>query len=103
MAVLLGRGAASILPSERALRVLVVAPETLRVERIARAQGISVADAKAHVASADTARRAALQDLFGVATEDLAHFDLVLNTEALSVEAAAALVVDALRRRFPLR
>ena len=103
MAVLLGRGAASILPSTRALRVLIVAPETLRAERVAQAQGISLADAKTHVARADATRRAALQELFGIATEDLTHYDLVLNTEALSVEAAAALVVDALRRRFPLR
>ena len=103
MAVLLGRGAASILPSARALRVLIVAPEALRAERTAKAQGIPLAEAAACVASADGARRAALHDRFGIAAEDLTHYDQVLNTEALSIEAAAALVVDALRRRFPLR
>ena len=102
MAVLLGRGAASILPSARALRVLIVAPEPLRIEREAQAQAIPLAEAAARVARADAARRAARRDRFGVAAEDLTHYDLVLNTEALSIEAAAALVVDALRRRFPL-
>ena len=68
-------------------------------------RGIPLDEAKACIASADGARRAALRDRFGVAAEDtFTHYDLVLNTEALSIEAAAALVVDALRRRrFPLR
>jgi hypothetical protein len=103
MAVLLGRGAASILPSARALRVLIVAPEAVRVERVAAAESISLDAAAAAVARSDRSRRAALRDRFGIAAEDLAHYDLVLNTEALSIEATAALVVDALRRRFPPR
>jgi cytidylate kinase len=74
----------------------------MRAERLAQAQAIPLAEAAACVASADGARRAALRDRFGIAAEDLTHYDLVLNTEALSIEAAAALVVDALRRRFPL-
>jgi hypothetical protein len=102
MAVVLGRGAASILPPARALRVLVVAPEAQRAERMAQAQGIPLHEAVACTASADSARRSALRERFGIAAEDLTHYDLVLNTEALSIEATAALVVDALRRRFPL-
>jgi len=101
MAVVLGRGAASILPSARALRVLVVAPVAVRAERTAQAQRIPIAEAAACVTSADGARRAALHERFGIAAEDLTHYDLVLNTESLSIEAAAALAVDALRRRFP--
>jgi hypothetical protein len=102
MAVVVGRGAAAILPPERALRVLVVAPLAVRIERTAKEQGTPRAEAEACVASADAARRAALSERFGIAAEDLTHYDLVLNKEALSVEAAAALAVDALRRRFPL-
>jgi len=102
MAVVLGRGAAAILPPDRALRVLVVAPLALRVERLAAEQAIARDEAHACITSADAARRAALAERFGIAAEDLTHYDLVLNTEALAVEAAAALAVDALRRRFPL-
>ncbi len=102
MAVVLGRGAASILPSARALRVLIVAPEATRAERTAQEKQIPLAEAAACVASADGARRSALRERFGIAAEDLTYYDLVLNTEALSIEAAAALAVDALRRRFPL-
>ena len=102
MAVVLGRGAASILPPARALRVLIVAPEAMRAERTAQAQQSPLAEAAACVASAEGARRSALRERFGIAAEDLTHYDLVLNTEALSIEAAAALAVDALRRRFPM-
>lgn len=102
MAVVVGRGAAAILPAERALRVLVVAPEPLRVARLAKLQGIPLGEAEACVQSADAARRAALSERFGIAAEDLSHYDLVVNTEALPVEAAAALTVDAFRRRFPV-
>ena len=102
MAVLLGRGAAAILPPSHALRVLVVAPDALRAERLSKDQGIDLAEARACVASADAARHAALAG-FGFVAEDLTHYDLVLNTEALSIDAVAALTVDALRRRFPLR
>lgn len=103
MAVVVGRGAAALLPPERALRVLVVAPLDLRVGRLAASQGIGHDEAHACVASADAARRAALAGRFGIAAEDLTHYDLVLNTEALPVDAVAALIVDAFRRRFPLR
>jgi hypothetical protein len=102
MVVVVGRGAAALLPPERALRVLVVAPLDLRVERLAALQGIGRDEALACVASADAARRAALSERFGVAAEDLSHYDLVLNTEAFTIDAAAALAVDSLRRRFPL-
>jgi cytidylate kinase len=101
MAVVLGRGAAAILPPARALRLLIVAPAPLRASRLAEAQRIPIDEAAACIASADTARRAALRERCGIAAEDLGHYDLVLNTEALSVEACAALAVDAVRRRFP--
>ena len=103
MAVILGRGAAVILPPARALRVLVVAPRAVRVERLAAGREIPLSEAEACLASADAARRAALSERFGIAAEDVSHYDLVLNTEALSVDAAAALTVDALRRRFSVR
>jgi hypothetical protein len=101
MAVVLGRGAAAVLPPDRALRALVVAPARIRAGRIMAAQGIGREEASACIASADDARRAALAERFAIAAEDLTHYDLVVNTEMLSVDAAAALIVDALRRRFP--
>jgi cytidylate kinase len=101
MAVVLGRGAAVILAPERTLRVLVLAGEASRAARLAAAQRVPAAEASACVASADAARHAALRERFGVASEDLTHYDLAINTDSLSIEAAAALSIEALRRRFP--
>jgi len=101
MAVLLGRGAVAILPASRTLRVLVVAPTAVRIERLAAAQGLARDTASRELAAQDAARAKFLRDHFDLAHEDPTRYDLVLNTEAFSSDAAAALVVDALRRRFP--
>jgi len=101
MAVLLGRGAVAILPPSRTLRVLVVAPAPVRADRLATAEGLSREAAAARLAERDAARARFLRTHFDVAHEDPTGYDLVLNTEALSIDAAAALVVEGLRRRFP--
>jgi len=101
MAVLVGGGATAILPGARALRVFVVAPRAVRAERLAAAEGLSGESAAARLAELDADRAAFLLTRFGLADEDPCRYDLVVNTESLPGEAAAALVVDALRRRSP--
>ena len=99
MAVLVGGSAVAILPPSRALRVLVVAPSALRAERLAATEGLASQVAVARLAELDAARAALLRTQLGVADEDPCRYDLVLNTESLPIDAAAALVVEALRRR----
>jgi hypothetical protein len=101
MAVLLGRGAVAILAASRTLRVLVVAPTAVRVERLAASEGLARDAAAARLDAQDASRAAFLRSHFELTHEDPTRYDLVLNTEALSIDSAAALVVDALRRRFP--
>jgi hypothetical protein len=101
MAVVVGRGAISVLPRERTLRVLVVAPREERARRLAAARGLPAAAADAELAREDGERLAFLRERLGVAGDDPALYDLVLNTERLTPDAAAALVVEAVRRRFP--
>jgi cytidylate kinase len=101
MAVLLGSGAAAVADPERSLRVLVVAPRALRIGRLAEDEGLALADAVAEIAAREAARAAFLERHLGVLADDPSRFDLVVNTQTLRVEGAAALVVEALRRRFP--
>jgi cytidylate kinase len=101
MVVVLGRGASQILPPERTLRVLVVAPRAFRIERLARTRGLSAADAEAVLTTEDRERRAFLRHHFGVAEDDPLHYDLVLNTATLSLDACARVVLEALWDRFP--
>lgn len=101
MAVLLGRGAPFVLTPEQALRVLVVAPKTIRVERLAKAEGLGLEEARRRLEQEDAERLAFLRHHFRVEPDDPTRYELVVNTGTLDVDAAAALVVEALRRRFP--
>ncbi len=101
MAVLLGRGATALVPPERALRVLVVAPLETRLARASESRGVAREEANEILKEEETVRSAFLRDCFGREMGQPTDYDLILNTEWLSVDAGAALVVDALRRRFP--
>jgi len=101
MAVVVGRGRLAVLPEERTLRVLVVAPPEERARRLAAAEGLGAEAARERLAREDAERLAFLRERLGVPGDDPALYDLVVSTERLSPDAAAALVVEALRRRFP--
>ncbi len=100
-AVLVGRGAAFILPPERALRVLLIAPQGVRAARLAQARGLSIELATRQIVRDDADRLAFLQHHFGRDPDDAEFYDLSLNTGTLSMDDACALVVEALDRRFP--
>lgn len=86
----------------RGLRVLLTASWSTRIRRIAAEQGLSETEA-AGIAAAeqrevdDQARRAGW-----ARAEDLERFDLVVNTERLSPQAAANLIVAAAESRSAL-
>jgi cytidylate kinase len=96
-AVIMGRGGHVILPDS--LRVRVVAPLALRVERVAEVENISPEDALQEILAADRDRRNFLKTNFGVDADDPNHYDLVINTAALSLEHAAHLLYCALETR----
>ena len=100
-AVILGRGSPFILPSERALRVLIVAPRDQRVERLSKQRALSPTDAATALDREDASRREFLEHHFGRNPDDPTHYDLILNLGTLSMDAAAALIVDAVLVLFP--
>lgn len=100
-AVILGRGAQFILPAERALRVLVVAPDALRRENLAKQQALASEQAASRLAQEDADRRAFHAHHFGRDPDDPAHYDLVLNRGSVPADAAVELLIAALHARFP--
>jgi len=100
-AVIVGRGAAQVLSAERALRVLLVASGEVRGARLAEAEGIALDVAAKQLAQLDEKRGEFARHQFGVRQDDPVLYDLVVNTGTLSLDAAADLVIEALRRRFP--
>ncbi|MCU0520569.1 MAG: cytidylate kinase-like family protein [Anaerolineae bacterium] len=94
--VLVGRGGQVILQDCRdVLHVRVVAPLALRIERVAAAQSIPLAAARAQVSASDRARRSYLRRYYHVNLNDIGLYDLVLNTRGLTVAAAADVLVQA--------
>ena len=85
---------------EGVLRVLVTASEPTRVQR--RLAGRHAADereaAKA-VKQSDRERSNYLRDFYGVTEERPTHYDLVMNTDTLSAEQAAGILIAAAEGR----
>jgi cytidylate kinase len=83
---------------ENVLRVLVTASPATRTQRIGDEQGIDGAQAKRAVAAADAGRRDYLKRFYKIDQELPTHYDLVANTDVLSVEDAAEIIANAAGR-----
>lgn len=101
--VIIGRGAPMLLRDRRdALRVLITAPFSVRVERLRVRTGVSGDEAVRELKRSDQHRLAYIQQHYNADWRDSRLFDLVINTENISAEVAADLIVEAGRRlRLP--
>lgn len=80
--------------SEKAgvLRVLVSASPGTRARRVAEEQELELRDAKRRIADSDAARADYLRRFYDVRSEQPADYDLVVNTDSLTIERAVELV-----------
>ena len=82
-------------PGDGALRVLVTASPSTRADRLGAAEALEPAKAARALKDSDAGRRDYLKRFYGIAEELPTHYDLVVNTDVLSVEQAADLVCRA--------
>lgn len=101
MAVILGRGSPHVLPQDRTLRVLVVAPRRARIERLAKARSLSTTVASHRTDYEDGERQRFIRHHFHVDPDEPALYDLVVNSDSLGVSCCAELIVRGFRERFP--
>ena len=95
--VIQGRGSQFILKDDpKALHVLVVAPREARLKRVMQDLKLDLETAKQEIARFDNSSRQFVKRYFKAELEDPVHYDLVINSERLSFQAATSLVVDAL-------
>jgi cytidylate kinase len=94
--VIVGRGAAQILPPATTLRVRLVADLDDRIMRMSRELGLTKAEAARLVRATDRARVRFIRDHFQKDAADPCLYDVVLNTSRLSYPACAALVLETL-------
>jgi cytidylate kinase len=94
--VIVAHAASYAVDSElRPLRVLVTGSRETRAQRIGAAQGLEDMEATRFIKKSDAGRVDYLKRFYGVSVELPIHYDLVINTDALSLEQAAALIAQA--------
>lgn len=94
-AVIVAHAASFAVAPGEALRVFVTASAPTRAERLARERNLDKGAAEQALRGEDAGRADYLKRFYGVGEERSADYDLVVNTEHLSADAAAALIVQA--------
>ena len=93
--VIVAHAASHAIPAgAEALRVLVTASAETRTKRVGESEGLDDSGAARAVKDSDAARRDYLKRFYGV-EEQPSHYDLVVNTDVLSFDRAAAVVAAA--------
>jgi cytidylate kinase len=96
--VIVGRGAAQILPEEGTLRVRLVGPLEGRIAVLQAREGLGPAEAAQRVARTDRERTHFVKDHFRDDPDDPSRYDLVLNSSRFAEAECAGLIVEALGR-----
>jgi len=95
--IVVGRGAAHVLPVETTLRVRLVAPLEYRVAAMGRVAGVASSDtALRKVEKMQRDQTRFVKDHFHKDPTDPANYDLVLNVSRLSIDDCALQIIDAL-------
>src|SRR5438046_2491119 len=98
--VLVGRGAQAVLARRPdALHVYVVASKPWRMQLAVERLGVDPARAEQVVDETDRQRDQYVRTYYGRQRHDFANYDLVVNSERLGLDGAAAVVVSEARRR----
>jgi cytidylate kinase len=93
--VIVSHAASYALVGPDVLRVFVVAPEDVRVGRVAESDDLDDKAAAKRIVQHDGNRADYLKRFYGVATESPDHYELVVNTGAISPDALVPVVVAA--------
>jgi len=99
-AMLLGRGAQYILPRETTFRVRIIAPLDMRIEKAARTTNQTRKEAEDFVLKMEYDRRSFVEQYFHRDVTNPLDYDLVVNTENLSIDAAVATIQTAFKAFF---
>ena len=101
--VMVGRGAHHILPAQFGVRARMVAPMEVRVRRIASENKITLKAAQIEVEKSDSERGRLTRRYYHRDLNRPLNYDMIINTAELSVEAAAEIVVAAVRQKLAVQ
>ena len=87
-AIIIGRGANFVLPPDKRLSIRVIAPMEERIRNVSKKLGMTVEKAKPRVITTESDRKAFIRKYFNADITDIFHYDLIINTENLSIDDA---------------
>ncbi|MCG8606350.1 cytidylate kinase-like family protein [bacterium] len=99
--IILGRGGNFILPTEKTLKVRIIASIDRRVENLAKKAGTTTVEARETIQRVDRERAAFVRRFFRKDAESPHHYDLVLNVTDLSLPAVEGILLHVLNAKFP--
>lgn len=97
--IIVGRGANYVLPKEKIFRVRVVAPIELRIKYFMDDRGYTKAESEQYIIKRDGNRKAFVRKYFNADIDDPAYYDLIINTEKISMAAATEAVIVSFNQR----
>jgi cytidylate kinase len=99
-AVLVGRGAQAVLARRpNALHVYLVGSKAWRMEMAVEHLGVERGDVERVLDETDRDRDRYVKAHYGRSRQEAVHYDMVLNTERVGFQGAAAVIVGEARRR----
>lgn len=98
--VIVGRGAEYVLPSPFGVRVRMIAPREIRIERVRKAQDLTLEAARAQIAQVDKEREQFIRHHFHRSPGDPSAYDVVINTGYLTPEGTADILLAILERKL---
>ena len=99
-AVIVGRGANFILPSEKRFSIRILAPLDVRVKNIVAAYDVPEAAATSRIKNRQERRAAFIRKSFNADVEDPLHYDLVINTGDVHIDEAVDVVCMFMSRKY---
>lgn len=99
-AVIVGRGANFMLPSDICFSIRVIAPMEVRVDNVAKFFNVSREAAKKRIVVRESRRRAFVRQAFNANITETSHYDLILNTGRMTQEMAVAAAAAAIEARI---
>jgi cytidylate kinase len=103
--IMVGRGAHYVLPKDRTFRVRIIAPMDLRIKYFMDDRGYTKAEAEQYVIKTENNRKAFVRKYFNADLTDPKDYDIIINTEKISIGAVIESLIVAFnqrRKRKPL-
>jgi cytidylate kinase len=97
--IIVERGANYVLPQEKTFKVRIIAPMELRIKYFMDDRGYTRAEAEQYVVKTENNRKAFVRKYFNTDMADPAHYDMIINTEKISMAAATESIIVAFNQR----